>query len=86
MIQVARCPHLVCHAVPATAPILPYRVGHGFDLHRLAEGYPLIIGGKNIPHTKGCEAHSDGDVLLHCVTDAILGVTTDCGLIDFSLT
>lgn len=60
-------------AVPATAPDLPYRVGHGFDLHRLAEGYDLIIGGKKIPHTKGCEAHSDGDVLLHCVTDAILG-------------
>lgn len=52
---------------------LPYRVGHGFDLHRLAEGYKLIIGGIDIPHTKGCEAHSDGDVLLHTVTDAVLG-------------
>lgn len=40
--------------------MLPYRVGHGFDLHRLAEGYKLIIGGVDIPHTKGCEAHSDG--------------------------
>ncbi|KAI8465215.1 MAG: 2-C-methyl-D-erythritol 2,4-cyclodiphosphate synthase [Monoraphidium minutum] len=57
----------------AEAPVLPYRVGHGFDLHRLAEGYKLIIGGVEIPHTKGCEAHSDGDVLLHTVTDAILG-------------
>eukprot|EP00882_Tetradesmus_deserticola_P004612 GHRQ01004861.1.p1 GENE.GHRQ01004861.1~~GHRQ01004861.1.p1 ORF type:complete len:240 (+),score=77.77 GHRQ01004861.1:267-986(+) len=55
------------------APVLPYRVGHGFDLHRLAEGYKLVIGGVEIPHTKGCEAHSDGDVLLHTVTDAILG-------------
>lgn len=36
-------------------------------------GYPLIIGGINIPHDRGCEAHSDGDVLLHCVVDAILG-------------
>nr|AEV89963.1 2-C-methyl-D-erythritol 2 [Humulus lupulus] len=53
--------------------ILPFRVGHGFDLHRLEPGYPLIIGGINIPHEKGCEAHSDGDVLLHCVVDAILG-------------
>mmetsp|Transcript_28564 Transcript_28564/g.84536 ORF Transcript_28564/g.84536 Transcript_28564/m.84536 type:complete len:235 (-) Transcript_28564:1283-1987(-) len=53
--------------------VLPYRVGHGFDLHRLAEGYKLIIGGVEIPHTKGCEAHSDGDVLLHTITDAILG-------------
>lgn len=52
---------------------LPFRVGHGFDLHRLEPGYPLIIGGINIPHDKGCEAHSDGDVLLHCVVDAILG-------------
>eukprot|EP00200_Dunaliella_tertiolecta_P004344 CAMPEP_0202352756 /NCGR_PEP_ID=MMETSP1126-20121109/8813_1 /ASSEMBLY_ACC=CAM_ASM_000457 /TAXON_ID=3047 /ORGANISM="Dunaliella tertiolecta, Strain CCMP1320" /LENGTH=158 /DNA_ID=CAMNT_0048945015 /DNA_START=167 /DNA_END=643 /DNA_ORIENTATION=- len=49
------------------------RIGHGFDLHRLAEGYKLIIGGVDIPHTKGCEAHSDGDVLLHTVTDALLG-------------
>lgn len=46
---------------PPAAPVLPYRVGHGFDLHRLAEGYKLIIGGVEIPHTKGCEAHSDGE-------------------------
>lgn len=61
----------------AEAPSLPFRVGHGFDLHRLAEGYDLIIGGKKIEHTKGCEAHSDGDVLLHCVTDAILGARSE---------
>lgn len=42
------------------APVLPFRVGHGFDLHRLEPGYPLIIGGVNIPHDRGCEAHSDG--------------------------
>ncbi|XWS38302.1 hypothetical protein CRYUN_Cryun19dG0120200 [Craigia yunnanensis] len=52
---------------------LPFRVGHGFDLHRLEPGYPLIIGGIDIPHDRGCETHSDGDVLLHCVVDAILG-------------
>ncbi|CAL5442614.1 unnamed protein product [Camellia sinensis] len=58
----------------ATPPnSLPFRVGHGFDLHRLEPGYPLIIGGIDIPHDRGCEAHSDGDVLLHCVVDAILG-------------
>ena len=51
----------------------PMRIGHGFDLHRLEEGYDLIIGGLNIPHTRGCVAHSDGDVLLHCITDAVLG-------------
>nr|GMC98166.1 2-C-methyl-D-erythritol 2,4-cyclodiphosphate synthase, chloroplastic [Ipomoea batatas] len=52
---------------------LPFRVGHGFDLHRLEPGYPLIVGGITIPHDRGCEAHSDGDVLLHCIVDAILG-------------
>ncbi|XP_076895595.1 2-C-methyl-D-erythritol 2,4-cyclodiphosphate synthase, chloroplastic-like [Bidens hawaiensis] len=60
-------------ASKSPAKILPFRVGHGFDLHRLEPGYPLIIGGINIPHERGCEAHSDGDVLLHCVVDAILG-------------
>nr|QEV81823.1 2-C-methyl-D-erythritol 2,4-cyclodiphosphate synthase [Prunella vulgaris] len=63
-------PHL---EAATTAKVLPFRVGHGFDLHRLEPGYPLIIGGINIPHERGCEAHSDGDVLLHCVVDAILG-------------
>ncbi|KAF6157596.1 hypothetical protein GIB67_037169 [Kingdonia uniflora] len=60
---------------PSKKPVkaLPFRVGHGFDLHRLEPGYPLIIGGIDIPHERGCEAHSDGDVLLHCVVDAILG-------------
>jgi len=52
---------------------LPYRIGHGWDLHRLEPGYPLIIGGIDIPHERGCVAHSDGDVLLHTVVDAILG-------------
>jgi 2-C-methyl-D-erythritol 2,4-cyclodiphosphate synthase len=75
--QVSRTPSaVVARAAAPEAPVLPFRVGHGFDLHRLAEGYPLIIGGKTIPHTKGCEAHSDGDVLLHCVTDAILGASS----------
>jgi 2-C-methyl-D-erythritol 2,4-cyclodiphosphate synthase len=55
------------------APVLPFRVGHGFDLHRLEPGLPLIIRGVNILHDRGCEAHSDGDVQLHCVVDAILG-------------
>ena len=51
----------------------PMRIGHGFDLHRLEPGYKLVIGGLDIPHDRGCVAHSDGDVLQHCVTDAILG-------------
>ncbi|GJP54748.1 hypothetical protein CLOM_g13795 [Closterium sp. NIES-68] len=61
-------------AAPAAAvAALPFRVGHGFDLHRLEPNLPLIIGGVNIPHDRGCDAHSDGDVLLHCVVDAVLG-------------
>lgn len=49
------------------------RIGQGFDLHRLGEGRPLIIGGVTIPSEKGEEAHSDGDVLLHALIDALLG-------------
>uniref|UniRef100_A0A7S3UGK9 2-C-methyl-D-erythritol 2,4-cyclodiphosphate synthase n=1 Tax=Picocystis salinarum TaxID=88271 RepID=A0A7S3UGK9_9CHLO len=55
------------------APSLPFRVGHGFDLHRLEPGLPFIIGGVKLEHDRGCAAHSDGDVLLHCVVDSILG-------------
>ena len=46
------------------AKTLPFRVGHGFDLHRLEPGYPLIIGGIDIPHDRGCEAHSDGNFVI----------------------
>jgi hypothetical protein len=46
--------------VQQEAPVLPFRIGHGFDLHRLEPGLPLIVGGVNIPHDRGCEAHSDG--------------------------
>lgn len=49
------------------------RIGHGFDLHRLEAGHDLIIGGLKLDHDRGCVAHSDGDVLYHAVTDAILG-------------
>lgn len=49
------------------------RVGQGFDVHALVEGRDLIIGGVNIPHTHGLQGHSDADVLLHAVTDAVLG-------------
>src|SRR5690606_4911017 len=52
---------------------IPFRVGQGFDVHALVEGRPLIIGGVTIPHTHGLQGHSDADVLLHAVTDAILG-------------
>jgi len=49
------------------------RVGQGFDVHQLVEGRPCIIGGVTIPYEKGLLGHSDADVLLHAITDAILG-------------
>ena len=49
------------------------RIGQGFDSHRLVEGRPLMLAGERIPHTSGLEGHSDGDVVLHAVADAILG-------------
>ncbi|ARP82799.1 2-C-methyl-D-erythritol 2,4-cyclodiphosphate synthase [Bordetella genomosp. 8] len=52
---------------------VPFRVGQGFDVHALVTGRPLIIGGVTIPHTHGLQGHSDADVLLHAVTDAVLG-------------
>ena len=52
---------------------MEFRIGNGYDVHRLAEGLPLVLGGVKIPHTKGCVAHSDGDVLIHAVCDALLG-------------
>jgi 2-C-methyl-D-erythritol 2,4-cyclodiphosphate synthase len=48
-------------------------VGIGYDVHRLEEGRKLILGGVDIPHTKGLEGHSDADVLMHAICDAILG-------------
>lgn len=50
-----------------------YRIGHGYDVHRLVEGRSLILGGVNVPHTLGLLGHSDADVLLHAIMDAILG-------------
>lgn len=49
------------------------RIGHGYDVHRLVENRKLIIGGVNIPFEKGLDGHSDADVLLHAVMDALLG-------------
>jgi len=49
------------------------RIGHGFDIHRLVSGRPLILGGVEIPSDLGLEGHSDADVLLHALCDALLG-------------
>lgn len=51
----------------------PFRVGQGYDCHALVSGRPLIIGGVTIPHATGLLGHSDADVLLHAITDALLG-------------
>jgi len=56
-----------------------YRIGEGFDLHTLAPDRPLIIGGVTIPHEKGLDGHSDADVLIHALIDALLGA---CGMGD----
>lgn len=59
-----------------------FRIGHGYDVHALGEGLPLVLGGVRIAHTKGCIAHSDGDVVIHALCDALLGAAAlgDIGL------
>lgn len=52
---------------------MEFRIGNGYDVHRLAEDLPLVLCGIRIPHTKGCVAHSDGDVPVHALCDALLG-------------
>lgn len=56
-----------------TLPAVPFRIGEGWDVHALVPGRPLVIGGVRIPHTMGLLGHSDADVLLHAITDALLG-------------
>ena len=51
----------------------PFRIGQGYDCHALVPGRPLIIGGVSIPHRAGLLGHSDADVLLHAITDALFG-------------
>lgn len=53
--------------------MMPFRIGYGYDVHRLAEGESLWLGGVLIDHYKGTVAHSDGDVLIHALCDAMLG-------------
>jgi 2-C-methyl-D-erythritol 2,4-cyclodiphosphate synthase len=58
------------------------RIGNGYDIHRLVEGRPLILGGVTIPHDRGLDGHSDADVLTHAIMDAMLGALSlgDIGL------
>ena len=53
--------------------MIDIRIGHGYDVHRLTEGRPLILGGVHIPYERGLLGHSDADVLAHAVMDALLG-------------
>src|SRR5436309_15383241 len=53
--------------------MIPYRIGIGYDIHRLKKGRPLWLGGVRLPFPKGLDGHSDADVLLHAVIDALLG-------------
>jgi 2-C-methyl-D-erythritol 2,4-cyclodiphosphate synthase len=53
-----------------------FRIGHGFDVHRLVKGRDLIVGGVKIPFEFGLEGHSDADVLLHAIADALLGAAS----------
>ena len=53
--------------------MLPFRIGHGYDIHVLAPRRPLILGGVTIPHTQGLLGHSDADCLSHAIADSILG-------------
>ncbi len=59
-----------------------FRIGHGYDVHALAPGLRLVLGGVEIGHEKGCVAHSDGDVAIHALCDALLGAAAlgDIGL------
>ncbi len=61
---------------------IKFRIGEGYDVHQLREGLTLTLGGVTIDHTKGCVAHSDGDVVIHAICDALLGAAAlgDIGL------
>lgn len=52
------------------------RIGHGYDAHSFIEGRPLILGGVNVPHERGLQAHSDGDAVIHALCDALLGAAS----------
>src|SRR5690606_4287930 len=68
-----------CNPDPVISPFVfqfsryPMRIGHGYDVHRFGEGDFITLGGLRIAHDRGLVAHSDGDVVLHALTDAILG-------------
>ena len=70
------------HSNQDSIHVMDFRIGHGYDVHALADDLKLVLGGVEIPHTKGFVAHSDGDVAIHAVCDALLGAAAlgDIGL------
>ncbi|MDA3869061.1 MAG: 2-C-methyl-D-erythritol 2,4-cyclodiphosphate synthase, partial [Gammaproteobacteria bacterium] len=60
---------MTCHAQPG----IPMRIGHGFDVHAFTEGDHIMLAGVRVAHTHGLLAHSDGDVVIHAICDALLG-------------
>ncbi len=56
-----------------STPVIPFRIGQGFDVHAFGQGDHLMLGGVRVPHERGVLAHSDGDVVLHALCDAMLG-------------
>jgi 2-C-methyl-D-erythritol 2,4-cyclodiphosphate synthase len=63
---------------PVSLTFLMFRIGNGYDVHRLVAGRKLILGGVEIPHSLGLDGHSDADALLHAISDALLGAI-GCG-------
>ena len=66
-------PHPLARRAAGGARVTDYRVGTGFDAHAFEDGVPLVLGGVRIDHPRGLAGHSDGDVLAHALTDAVLG-------------
>jgi 2-C-methyl-D-erythritol 2,4-cyclodiphosphate synthase len=69
---------IVSPSFPPVVRVSMFRIGNGYDVHRLVTGRKLILGGVEIPHTLGLDGHSDADALLHAICDALLGAL-GCG-------
>ena len=76
------CPMKKLYLCRKEASNMDFRIGHGYDVHALQEGLRLVLGGVEIPYEKGFVAHSDGDVAIHAICDALLGAAAlgDIGL------
>lgn len=73
MVGVAENSETIYIRINKQIKIMDIRIGQGYDVHALGDGLRLVLGGVEISHTKGCIAHSDGDVAIHAICDALLG-------------